>query len=260
MMKFSLIFRYTTISNKPASWSETWYYDGSVAQALSAADATAKRRSAIMTRPTVIVAARIQQIGSRATIFKMDYPGVVATNQDIPQMALNVRVSGSAFINTKTFQLRGLPDANVDGGDYVPTAAFNTGLRNFCGSLSSNAVRFRGENLANPQVKILGITNAGVMTLAGDLVYNEGDTLTLLRVKNTQGRNVSGKYYVSVKTSARICTLAAWTGDVVTNKGAARKFEYVYPIVQADSLVIGDVTTRKVGRPFGLYRGRATTR
>lgn len=260
MKKLTFIMSQRTGQNRTAGFSETWYFDGDLASAKLSADSVAKKRAALMTSAASINALRIQDIGSRARIFQFVYPGNITTGQDIPQMALNLRVDGQGFLNSKTFQIRGLPDVNVATGDYTPVAGYAGLLNQYAGSLASWSFRFRGERLSNPQVAILSVSSLGVFVLAADLVFNIGDYVTLLRTNNTTGLNVSGRYYVSAKTTAQSGTLAAWDGGTVTNKGKMRKFDYDYPIVAANSLVVGQVTTRKVGRPFDLYRGRATKR
>lgn len=260
MKKITFIMNQRTGNNRTAGFSETWYFDGSMDNALTAANQVAKKRSALMTSAANISAFRIQDIGTRAQIFQATSPGNIVSGQDIPQMALNVRVGGQGVVNTKTFQLRGIPDVNVLAGDYTPAANFNALLSQFAGSLSTWSLRFRGENLANPQVNVLSISNVGVFALAADLVFAVGDYVTLLRCQSTTGKNVSGRYYVTSKVDARNGTFQAWDGSQVVNKGKLRKFEYIYPLVANNSLVIGQITTRKVGRPFDLYRGRATRR
>lgn len=260
MYKISIIFRQVTGKGKAGSYSETWYVDGSQATAEQAIDAYAKRRAAFLTNKSRIVAARAQLVGGACKLFKMNYPGVLGTDGDIPQMALNCTVQGQGVGNKKSFQLRGIPDGNVFDGDFEPNEQFNAAFTQWVSSLNTRQIRFRGKDLTASQIAIVQVTDLGVFSLQAALNFNVGDTVQLIRAHNTIGKNVCGMYYVSAKTSNQSGTLLNWTGGTVTLKGKMRVSTYIYPLVDSNTVEQQDITTRKVGRPFGLYRGRQTKR
>jgi len=260
MYKFTSLFQQTTAKGRVAGWSETWYFDGSETAARAVADGYNKRRSGLISVAGGSVAFRLQQVGQRALVVENVYPGISPSAQDIPQMALQCSVLGQGVNNRKVFQLRGIPDSIVDRGDYVPTVAFQTNFDALAAFLPTNQVRFRAINQANPQVNIISISQAGVMVLAAPLTFAVGSYITLLRCKATNGESVSGTYFVQAKASNTECTLAQWNFQAVSFKGQARVLDYIYPIVGAATLLATKIGTRKVGRPFDLYRGRALRR
>jgi len=258
--KVTQIFGQSTRLQRQSGWSETWYLDSSESEALTKADALNKRRSGFLTRAALISNTRIQVVGGRSRLVRIAYPGVLGADQDIPQMALSAIVSGQGVNNVKNFQLRGIPDGNVDGGEFSPTQGFTNAFAAYGASLVQQGFRFRAIDLAQAQVGIVGITALGVFSLAAPLVFAVGDYLQLLRAKNTGGVSVAGTYYVSERVDGQNGTFLNWTGGTVALKGKARVKTYIYPLVATNTLEALQISTRKVGRPFNLYHGRASKR
>jgi len=258
MNKVTFLVQQTTGAGRVAGFSETWYYEGTAADTNRAADNFAKRRSGFLTRTAAVIGWRIQVIGGSAQVVKTRYPGVLATGADIPQMAVSCKCKGSGVPNVKRFQVRGVPDSNVVNGDFEPTQAFQAAFDAWAGTLG--LWRFRAKDLAAPRVRIVSIAADGTFALAGAITFNVGSTIDILRCKNNAGVNVSGSYYVSVKTDGQNGKFLNWGGSVVALKGEARAQTITYPLVDNQTVVLEKVTTRKVGRPFDLYAGRRQNR
>jgi len=258
--KVTSIFGQSTRLQRQSGWSETWYLDASETAVVSKADTLNKRRSGFLTRAASITNTRIQIIGGRSRLLRTAYPGVLGADQDIPQMALSAVCAGQGVNNVKNFQLRGIPDGNVDGGEFQPTQGFQNAFAAFGSALVNEGFRFRAIDLSSAQVSIVGVTALGVFRLGGPLVFDVGSFIQILRAKNTNGVSVAGTYFVSAKVDAQNGTFLNWTGGTVELKGKARVKSYIYPLVAANTLEALQISTRKVGRPFNLYHGRATRR
>jgi hypothetical protein len=258
--KITQIFGQTTRLQRQSGWSETWYLDATESTAISKADTLNKRRSGFLTRAASITNTRIQLLGGRSRLLRTVYPGVLGADQDIPQMALSCICLGQGVLNQKNFQLRGIPDGNVDGGEFTPTQGFQTAFAAYGSALVNEGFRFRAIDLTAAQVAIVSVSNIGVFALAAPLVYNVGSFIQFLRAKNTVNQAVNGTYYVSAKVDGQNGTFLDWTGGILQLKGKARVKTFVYPLVAANSLEFTQISVRKVGRPFNLYHGRATKR
>jgi len=258
--KVTQIFGQTSVLQRQSGWSETWYMQANEQTVIDRADALSKRRTGFLTRAASINATRIQLVGGRAKLLRTVYVGVLGADQDIPQMALSAKVAGQGVTNQKPFQIRGIPDGNVTGGEFAPTQGFLNSFNAYGDSLFAGSWRFKGVDLSAPAVDIVSISDAGVFQLSAPLTFDVGSFITLLRCRNTEGVSVRGNFYVSVKVNAQNGTFLGWTGGTVNLKGKARVRSVIYPLVAKDSLESIQITTRKVGRPFNLYHGRARKR
>jgi hypothetical protein len=260
MYKISFIMTQPTGKQRVGSWSETWYRDGAASEIVAPINDWIKRRCAMLPSVAGCNGYRVQLVGGRGEITRNYVPGNITTEQDIPQMALNCSCKGSGTQNVKTFQMRGIPDGNVIEGDFQPTAAFNTAFNQFGGQLAGSQFRFKAKDLTKPKVRIVSVTAGGEFTLNGDMDFAVGDFLQVLKCTNTVGDTVKGEFYVQTRTTARTGTFLNWAHGIVTLKGEMRLVAYIYPLVQSGTVKAVYITTRKVGRPFDLYRGRASNR
>jgi len=139
--KFTHIFTQTTGKKRVGGWSETWYFDGSEAECQRVSDAMAKRRAALLSTSAAIVAHRIQAIGGRGKTIQGNDIGILGSDSDIPQMAVQCFCLGQGVTNKKTFQLRGIPDGLVADGDFQPSLAWNAAFSAWSQALATNNVR-----------------------------------------------------------------------------------------------------------------------
>lgn len=260
MNKLTFIFSQETLSKRVGSWSETWYNDGTPDETIAASTLWIQRRMGLLSIDCKCVALRVQVIGRRARVFRLTTPGTLGVDVDIPQMAVNCRVESQGGLYAKYFQLRGVPDGNVVQGSFSPINGYLTAFNQWSNALTVGAWRFRVKDSTKPFVDIAGIDEAGIITLKAPLVANAGDSLQLVRCRNISGQNVGGIFYIDTKTDVTHFKLLNWTGGVVREKGKARVSAIDYPVVNGASGRLIEVTTRKVGRPFAPYRGRALRR
>jgi len=258
--KVTFIFSQSTIDQKTGGWSETWYYDGSASEINAATGVFMSRRAAMLPVQAVCQGFRLQEVGAKGQFIAASVVGTATFQQDIPQMAINCRCQAGGKQNVKFFQLRGIPDNQVNGGRYAPIDTYPQAVNQFFTSLVNQGWRFRAVDLTKPKVGLLSVNALGVFQVKAGLVFDVGSTITLLRAKGVDGSKLSGDYYVSAKADNQNGTFLHWPGTVIQQRGEARVKEFFYPQIQTGSIKVYNVTTRKVGRPFFLYRGRQTKR
>lgn len=261
-IRASMIFRYSTGTGRPAGMSESWYYSGDMTQAMTALKSLCNARSALLPAQCSIVGQRLQDVSNtvRSLTDNQIFPGAArGLEQDAPQIAVQCLVKTLDESQSKNFSMRMMPDDAVFRGDFTPGVNFPLALfSSFATSLVTNGMRWRARRFTNPKIAIISVAADGTFLLAQDLDYVQGDSLTLLRVKNTNGRSVTGNYYVQTRTDARNGKFANWGGSIVAGKGFVRKLNFDYPLVGLGKFKVIRSMVRKVGRPLDLYRGRAT--
>jgi len=153
----------------------------------------------------------------------------------------------------------------------------STGL--FAGTIINNApsititalitVEFKFRHIAQttPTGRLLSLAaNANVLTavpMSGIAIRN---VTQLLKVTDTSGKSVRGKFYVETVTSDFSFKLAHWPGQVVGPSGKIRLLQFGFTAIAPipENGIGNDPTirpgTRKCGRPFGQLRGRAVAR
>lgn len=262
MYKATSIFAYTSRLKRAAGWSESWYIDGTLSDVRNGLEAIEKKRAGLLPATVAIIGQRLQKItnlqtGRGKSVTSRDtWPGIIQGGaQDIPQMAMLCQCQAQDLDNTKRFTLRGMPDLDVVEGDFEDATQYQVAFNAFAVQLYARA-RIRCYDLGQPQINVLSVGSDGTFILQADLAFDVGDFITLLRVKDIYGRAVKGTFYINAKGSARTGTFFGWKGFVVGQSGSARKRVFVYPRIQDKSLQLVKAVTRKVGRPFDVYRGR----
>lgn len=241
-------------------WSESWYLDH---WPLTSNDNIRfgnlmRSRAALLPTNALIVGQRYQQVepvGASSTGAKV-YPGRAQAAQDIPQMALYCRVRSSDNPNIRPMYLRALPDARVFRGEYYPSSTYDQALNDFFAELRN--FRFRGADLVTglKDIRTIGADGSVYCYEAHGLAV--GNKVTILRSEQAStGNLVGGQYRVATVVSSTTVTLNAWPHGIADG-GQLRPYSIVYPTV--GEVDIARVVTRKVGRPFDQYRGRAGTR
>lgn len=261
MLKVTILYNQTIgdeIHPDSCGFSETWYMDSTINAAITEVSRYASRRCRLLTSNAACVGARIQTLGGASQSIKIQQAGTVQRDGDLPQVALNVRIIGQNADYKKTMQLRGIPDGRVEFGQYNPSRDFAAAFADFMQTLAVNGWRFQARSKSTPKVQIYSIDADGNFVLAPGSTFAANDKVILRNVRNTSGKRASGIFTVETATNATTGKLRAWTGGVVTMKGKFAKLEYEYVQIQGGGIL--NATTRKVGRPFTQFRGRAVKR
>jgi len=266
MIKCTALFAYNsnvsginTTLRRSGGWSEGIYYDGTAAQAASAFIDWCALRAQLLPKGTAIIGQRYQVVDGGSSTSGRLFPGNVAYAADVPQAGVMLTAEAANGVNVRRWTYRGIPDIMTTEGEYVPTPTFKTLLRNAAQFATGGAWRFRARVLDNPLYELVSITEAGVLTLYSDSDFQVGDVLRMFKVTDENDNSVTGTFKVAVRTTAGIFTLAHWPGKVAIS-GAVRKETLDFFQINGTTLSDGKLVVRKVGRPFGGYRGRASVR
>lgn len=249
------------IGGRTAGWTESWYYQGDVSSAISAA--TGRRglcalRADLLPRTGSIPAQRYQIVdsvppGPSSTRYT-NFPGG-GFETDLPQVALLVNVPGTGVRNGKKLILRGIPDQFMIDGEFVADPIYERSLNLFFQQLGQ--WRFRGQDFSAPLVPIDSITSVGQVNLIQNVPYATGDKVAIIGSRLVgSARVIPSRSWTVVRPTGNQFEAIGWAQTASAKGGNARKVTPAYFQPDTANIEIERATVRKVGRPFDLYRGR----
>jgi len=207
----------------------------------------------------VVVAQRYQDLDplGPSGVELMRFPGVAGSDNDYPSMALYCRTAGTGVANTRPLYIRGIPDAMIVKGEFVPTAAYTRALETFKGEMEG--WNFRARDKSAPAVPVVSIgTDKFVTTetpLTGVVV---GSMVRLLRYTPYDSRaDLKKVYKVKTVTTESFFELDGFPTNGAGEGGSIRLNAYTYPNIPSGGVTVGRIVSKKPGRPFDLFRGRA---
>lgn len=275
-IKVTLLFQLATNVDYPtvkdhriAGWSETWYQPGgTIPQALallinpqttSPLVPLALARAALLPQGAAIVGARFQTVNppGPSQSIALSLPGS-AGQADVPQMALLMSAAGIGLGNIRHFTLRGIPDAVVTEGEQNINGVNNFPFQTFVKSLAG--WYFQGRDLSQPRVKILIGTSQGNFTTETPPLFAPNTMIRMARLQVVgSNKSIGGRFQVNSVGPGNVFTVNGWSGQL-TAGGSARGDGQVYPQVDVNNVFPTRIVVRKVGRPFGQYRGRRSAK
>lgn len=250
----------TTAMRRQAGWSESMYWQGSDVDAMKRAFRNyCSKRAGLLPGSSRILGQRYQRVDPKGAAMTESqvFDGFQSDlSQDLPQVAALFTVPGIGVTNVRKFTYRGLPDDVVTFGEFSsPIALFN--IQNCVRAMQGFSFKARRQDLQ--QQSIIGISQLGVFTLQNDLTFAVGDTLRVTNTKTAEGKTVNGEFPVTAKVDAKTGTFGNWKEPTCTG-GRVGQTTYVYPLLDHTATVTPKAVTRKVGRPFGGFVGRASRR
>lgn len=266
--KISMLFRGTTGAssmspgNRGASWSEEVIWDTFDAGTRASWLRLARARASLLPVGWSIVGQRSQQIDpiGRAQTVAVNLPGGVElaeTGSGQPTDAVKFSTRGAGVNNVSRRKIAAIPDGQISAGEFNPQPFYRIAVMGYLAEL--NGWKFRGADLTVPKVLVKTITAEGVVEMLADLVVVIGDRVRFYGVELATGKKHSATYVVAVSTTNRIFTVRNWTAGAGT-LGAARKYVPIYPLITGATTAVLEACIRKVGRPSGGFRGRASKR
>lgn len=171
---------------------------------------------------------------------------------DSPWTALDVRMTATPVVQRSLF-MRGIPIGQVSGSVYQPNAKFLAAVTAFTNQLLTNGWGIKNKDRTQQKQPIASVDNVGNVVLTmGIAGLTVGDTVQFLGIK----RSILPKrtYIVETVTSATVFSLRGYSGPPIVGVGFVRKI--VLLVLPLDNVVVDNTTERRVGRPFGLLRGR----
>lgn len=158
----------------------------------------------------------------------------------------------------RSLMLRGWPDKCFTNGNFTPIPSVGFALTRYYARLRNGSFAIVGINPDNVKKPYISIEPSAVVTFGAAHGFNPGDIVYLVRAKDTTGKTIRGRTSVIEPVTANTLTLKSWPLGATSFVGSLRKYDLV------DSVIVDAFTERaalrKVGRPFGLYRGRASKR
>lgn len=261
MQKITMLFNQVIgdpEASDSAGYSETWYRDGTSEDNIAAARQLIGARTGMLTSQASVIGLRVQTVGGLAESLRVQFQGNVQRDGDLPQVALNIKLTGADPQYKKTMQIRGIPDGRVVFGRYKPAEAFDAAFAQWWQQLRNDGWRFQARDRTLPRVQIFNIAADGVFSIAPGSTWDAGQKCILRFCRNVNGVNVSGVYDLESRTNDQVGKIRNWSGGVVLNSGKFAKYGLTYPTIGKG--MIQNATTRKVGRPFSQFRGRVPTR
>jgi len=254
-----------SLNTRVGGWSESWYTDRTGPDLLPRDfNRLGRLRAALLPNGARIIGQRYQQVdpkGSSST-GSIVFPGTAGIACDIPAMSLFYRARGQGVLNQRPLYIRGIPDARVVEGEYSPSNTYTQALTAFFNGLA--LWRFRARSLVADATPFLTIQQSAptvgtyITTIANTWAV---DNIVQISGVLVNGRKVEGQFRVSAVSTPQTGTFENWTaGNGTGGKGFFKST--FYPLVEPTSLDpnSGRIVTKKVGRPFGQFRGRASAR
>jgi hypothetical protein len=155
----------------------------------------------------------------------------------------------------RNFFIRGVPATLVDGRNFTPPSIWDTAFLQYAALLTGGQFLVFGKDRAQQKQAIQSVNNAGVCVLVNlSTGFASGDVVQLLGVPRSLIQHRVFTVYNQVNPLN--FSLRPWQlGQVLGTQGFLRKVSIVgFPLRTVNAIDIGE---RKVGRPFGLPRGRA---
>jgi len=104
---------------------------------------------------------------------------------------------------------------------------------------------------------IISVSAAGLVSLPGPHVFTAGQLLRVTRTLNAAKRRVGGNYFVSsIGPGLNNLTLTNWNLGETTSGSLFRPTYDFYSMGGGSGTHVERAGTKRVGRPFDLYRGR----
>ena len=268
--KYTMIFQYSSGINdanstpvRTGGWSESYYASANTQQIYDAFKVLIQKRLGICPRGTSVIRIRTQQVdpAGPATLNRVNYAAPSTWLSDVPQMALKIPFFLDADQTSIIREFRGIPDVQVTVGEYTPTTPFTAALAVFLAELTNGTWKAKRRNKAAVQWAINSISVAGsVVMIQPTAGLVQGTQVQVIRTLNQQtGRRFGYFARVQAHTDDSNFTIA---GPKVkaSGFGTLRVASSIYNGFQNPQFGSVEIVTRKVGRPFRAYSGRASRR
>lgn len=257
-----------TSFDRLAGWTETWYFPGDSPETANTAATKSNgwmaKRAALLGTAGIVKASRYVNtaVPGRSRIdIRSAFRGTWQDN-DIPQMALLCRSQTADNQYGKNWFLRGLPDSVVKGGEFNPgTTDFLTLLTGFFATIRGDGWQFRSLDRGAAQRAILnGNVATAQITHVGAGIFGIGEKVRIVGARSALGRVRGWTATVVASAAAGVNTLLTLSpyraGSDLVAGGQVKLVSPIFNTAAVNSYV--RVNPRKVGRPFGQYRGRSS--
>lgn len=266
--KYSMIFTYFSGINatnpvpvRLGGWTESYYAPAYDQPTYLAFLSLIQKRLGICPSGTVVNRVRVQRVDpvGPASLTRVSYSAPSTWLSDVPQMALKIPFFLGTNVGQIIREFRGLPDVQVQSGEYVPTNPFTTALQAFLAELTKGTWQARRRDKTVTQYTILSIADGGVTIMTDPFLgIAQGQRVQVIRTVDPRtGRRFGYFAVVQASTDTQHFTIV---GPKVraSNFGTMRSQGIVYTPFATPQLNDLESVVRKVGRPLKSYSGRAS--
>jgi len=243
-----------------AGWSESYFaYASGIVNARLLFTQLMDDRDDMLGSGFTIPYMRVTQYNVRANtqFFENPVPTNSGFDPDTAWNALLMRLV-AAGNNHRSLMLRGWPDDCFKNGRFTPIPSCATALTRFRNTLSAGGYSIVGQDPTKPIKPFVSISGSGLVIFGTPHGYPAGIPVYLYRAKTVANRTIRGTFTTGDSPTATSLQLTGWVEPGGAVSGALRE-----KLVQ-DSFITNTLVERaalrKVGRPFGLFRGRARRR
>ncbi len=244
-------------------FSEGFWYDGTDNPAFRGALLDiASARNELLPAGCSVIAARIYDGGGGAARVQRYTFGNGGLPTDQVNVALYCRTQQPGNPTQRGWWLHTIPDDYVLKGEFAPSVAYAQKIRNYFLAICTGGWRYLAK--ARTQLRVIdNVTQGGLVTLTAASPYAVGNFVSVRRTtdSNKRRRGFNGMV-ASVGPLANQFTIAGWNRGATTGGSVFIPQGGLYPLGTAPALTpfVERVGTKKVGRPFELYRGRKSQR
>jgi len=275
LTKLTNIFQLSTAPNNLSQarvhvggWSESFwtFLNPNVFNPLWARQQAA--RSLMLPQTAAIVGYRTQAytiVGNKlipggATSGRQTTTGRLGNVTDLPQVSLQASCAANAAPNSSRLTFRGIPDIQMQGGEYQPDPTFAGFFTLMANQLIGNNFGFVGRDLLQASVRILAIAgNSITLSSIPGTGLAVGDFVRLHRVIDPAGFPVIGVFNVlTINNTTGVITVQGLNANVTEPSGTLRRDLLNYYTFASITPIRAVV--KKVGSPSERYRGRRSRR
>lgn len=256
---------YVTIP-RTAGWSESIYgpdNPGDITALLKGPRSPLKplleARAALLGSAGRIIGVRLYQGGAgKGQLLNATYAGTASTGSDMPSVALLLSATNKLSGLSRRWMIRGIPDANVEEGEFSPGPAIIPRLQTYFAALAGFG--WMGSVSTN-QKEVVSITAGGVVTTKTAHGFAQFASPLFKQIFITAtGKRVGGTFKIStLNPDPTVFTIQDWTNGAGTGGTVGFDTLAFQQFINSDISIVR-ATARKVGRPFAGFRGRASTR
>lgn len=241
-------------------FSETFWMNPGVAANVKTYIQTffAPRRAGILPSNVKILDALMYTSGGgRGTPVPIGMSGIQPVSDQVNVAAL-VSTRHTTAPAQRRWWVHCLPDVFVQSGELYLTVAQAGQFQSYLTAM--NGTQWLGL-VQNSLQSVITISTNGLVTLPGVSPFSVGQLLRVTRTLDASKRRVGAqKFVASIGPLSNQFTLADWTLGATTGGSIFRPTYDFYTIGEGDGAHIERAGTKRVGRPFDLYRGRQPAR
>lgn len=260
----------TDAVDRSFGFSDGWYDGTNESQELSTRDrGLINARAALLPVTSTVVGVRIAILDNdgrskgRSRPYLLSVRGGFGQPCDDPRMSLKYALYGNTVTNELQYYLQNVADGLIITGSYSFTNSWEALVRTYFDYVFNQNYSFLGYNLEANQNAITSISAGGVVTIQGGNLFAFGQYARVIDTrKNARGsyrQNPNG-HMVTASVDQTV-TLDNWTAGACTG-GRLQIWEKLLfrPFIPATQQLLPLVCTKKVGKPYFQYRGRASAR